>query len=313
MFNSEKIQANKITFPGIFMGVVENNNDPDRAGKVQVRILGLHSENKNKSNTDGIPTNELPWAVPAVPIAEGGTSGSGMFSVPVQGSWVALFFIGGDHNYPCYFASIAGNPKTKRPASKGFSDPDGIYPKVLNEPDWNPNARGEGELIKDTKNENREIGIEQYKSDAWDEPESPAATEYPHNAVFATHNEGIVVEYDSTPNKERYHIYHKKSGNYFEIAENGQTVFKSIDNNFEINVKDKNIAIKGNENKSIVGDQDTKIKGSENKEVVGNVDTKIGGNITETVIGELNITVTGPANIISSALVKITAPIVKLN
>ena len=40
-----------------FIGVVEDRNDPSKLGRVKVRCLGFHSEDKND-----IPTADLPWA-----------------------------------------------------------------------------------------------------------------------------------------------------------------------------------------------------------------------------------------------------------
>ena len=40
-----------------FTGVVEDRNDPSKLGRVKVRCLGLHTENKVD-----IPTADLPWA-----------------------------------------------------------------------------------------------------------------------------------------------------------------------------------------------------------------------------------------------------------
>ena len=40
-----------------FQGVVEDRLDPRKLGRVRVRILGLHTEEKDK-----IPTSDLPWA-----------------------------------------------------------------------------------------------------------------------------------------------------------------------------------------------------------------------------------------------------------
>ena len=319
----EFFKENKIGFPGIYLGVVEDDNDPNKAGRVRVRILGLHSEVKQKSNTQGIPSNELPWAIPALPVFEGATSGIGSFSVPVKGSWLAIFFIGEDHNYPVYFANIAATPKESADIAKGFNDPDGKYPTIIDEPDWNRNARNQGDLIKDIKDENRTEGIPQFRSDSWDEPESPYAAEYPNNTVIETRDGGIVIEYDSTPENERYHIYHKKTKNYFEISGDGQTVYKSYDNNFEINIKDKNIHITENLNESIGGNKDTLISGSktmkveadketnvsgdENTTLDGNVTAIIGGNELRSVGGTLNISVDGNVTISSGGNVTISS------
>ena len=40
-----------------FTGVVEDRNDPAKLGRVRVRCLGFHTEDKND-----IPTADLPWA-----------------------------------------------------------------------------------------------------------------------------------------------------------------------------------------------------------------------------------------------------------
>lgn len=219
MFKWENLQNNNTEFNGIYLGVVEDNVDPNKAGRVRVRIAGLHSENKINSEDDGIPTNGLPWAIPAVPIAEGGASGNGIFSVPVQGSWIVLFFIGGDHNNPVYFASIAGFPKTKRSSNDGFSDPSGKYPLILNEPDWAPNARNSGTIIKHT-------------TTTGPEPTSSYATQYPYNTVWNTRDNGPMFEMDATPDAERLHLYHKASDSYMLIHPNGDFVTKSTSNSY---------------------------------------------------------------------------------
>lgn len=293
MFSFDAIRENKTNFPNIYLGVVEEDNDPNKAGRVRVRILGLHSDIKKQSEVEGIPIDELPWAIPALPAFEGGTSGLGIFSVPVKGSWVALFMIGGDHNYPVYFANIAAFPKTKPDSSKGFTDPSGKYPTKTGEPDWNSNARNAGELIKDTKDGKVETGISQYKADAWDEPNSPYATVYPNNNVIECRDKGIVIEMDSTPGAERYHIYHKASGNYFEIGPDGQTVYKSYGNNFEINIQGKNIFVKENSNIHIEEDCDQNIVGDSNTQIGGNSDIMIEGNSMYNVDGKDTLIVGG--------------------
>ena len=40
-----------------FTGVVEDRQDPDKLGRVRVRCVGYHTDNKIK-----IPTADLPWA-----------------------------------------------------------------------------------------------------------------------------------------------------------------------------------------------------------------------------------------------------------
>lgn len=247
MFSHEELKTINTKFEGIYSAVVEDNNDPNKAGRVRIRIMGLHTSKKEKNDSEGIPVDELPWAIPGNPIFGGSVSGLGMSGVPVQGSIVAIFFLAGNHNHPIYFASIPGFPATQPDTSKGFSDPDGIYPEYLDEPDWNREARADGtETLKDLKDANLETF----------EPNSPSAPEYPHNIVLETPGDGIIVEYDSTPNAERYHIFHKASKAYIEIGPNGDMVMKSTGDKYEISAKGRKVFIKENDIQQIDGGLD---------------------------------------------------------
>ena len=61
----------------IYKAIVEDNTDPIKAGRVRIRVFGIHTPSKNKSETDGIPTNELPWSEPALGLFAGSVSGFG--------------------------------------------------------------------------------------------------------------------------------------------------------------------------------------------------------------------------------------------
>ena len=43
---------------GFYRGVVEDNVDPDKRGRVRARIRGIHTKTKVKSDLDGNPTEE---------------------------------------------------------------------------------------------------------------------------------------------------------------------------------------------------------------------------------------------------------------
>lgn len=88
-------------FPHIYRGVVEDNLDPLQSGRVRLRIIGIHSDNSSQ-----VPTDTLPWAIPATSIGfdGGGLRNIGHFKVPDIGSHLFIFFESGDHNFPVYFA-----------------------------------------------------------------------------------------------------------------------------------------------------------------------------------------------------------------
>jgi hypothetical protein len=222
----------------LFHAVIEDNNDPLKMGRVRVRIFGLHCQEKEISDNNGIPTDALPWAEPMLP--GNGISGLGNFIVPVNGTHVFVFFKEGKWDRPIYIGSYPGQPSEKSNPKKGFNDPDGDYPLEdhLNEPDWNRLARGiTKDTIVDVKNQNLDTTIE--------EPESFYKAEYPYNQVIETPG-GIIMEMDSTPDEERFHLYHP-SNSYLEINQNGDMVFRNSGDKWEITDGDLKTHIAGNE------------------------------------------------------------------
>ena len=280
---------------GFYRGVVEDNVDPLKAGRVRVRIHGIHTAKKVKSTTEGIPTDELPWAEPCMPIHEGSVSGFGSWAVPLQGSQVMLFFENGNLTQPRYFASMPGIPEAQEQYSTnsrattrkdGFRDPNGEYPVKgrLGEPDVHRLARGvTDQTLVTTKNQNRTVGVQTAFGGQWSEPASPYEAQYPHNHVIATHG-GITIELDSTPGSTRLHLYHP-SNSYIEIDNDGNMVVKNNTEKYEIVAGGKNIYIKQQRNLTIDEDSRKKVDGAEGIEVTGNKTESVGGTFSQTVSG----------------------------
>lgn len=87
-----------------WIGVVEDRMDPEKAGRVRVRIYGYHTDNKLL-----LPTTDLPWAIPITPITSASISGIGNTPLgPLEGTWVIGFFIdGADMQHPAIFGTIS--------------------------------------------------------------------------------------------------------------------------------------------------------------------------------------------------------------
>lgn len=96
-------------FDFIYRGVVEDNKDPAGMGRCKIRIIGLHTPVKEKTATEGIPTDELPWAYQVSGVFGGG-SGFGSWGVPLQGTHVFVFFENGNIMQPRYFGISPGIP-----------------------------------------------------------------------------------------------------------------------------------------------------------------------------------------------------------
>lgn len=89
-----------------YTGVVEDIDDPLRMGRVRVRVFGLHTDDTNL-----IPIESLPWAIVLNSTASASMSGIGFSPTGLlRGSWVRLYFLDSDNQYPVITGSFAGSP-----------------------------------------------------------------------------------------------------------------------------------------------------------------------------------------------------------
>ncbi len=82
---------------------VENNDDPEKMGRIQVRILGLHDQNKSK-----VPTASLPWAECIQSFMFARDKGIGLSTLPLIDTWVWVFLENNDFNYPIVIGTTYG-------------------------------------------------------------------------------------------------------------------------------------------------------------------------------------------------------------
>lgn len=80
---------------GFFRGLVLDNIDPLKLGRIKVNILKLF---------ENIEAENLPWAVPAMPVTSGSGADFGYLAIPEIGSFVWCFFEEGDLYQPVYFS-----------------------------------------------------------------------------------------------------------------------------------------------------------------------------------------------------------------
>lgn len=92
-----------------FFGCVEDRDDPMRLGRVKLRILGYHTDDKEQ-----LPTADLPWAMPIMPANSAGTSGIGWSPTgPVEGTWAWGFFMdGAEGQQPAFVGTINAAPES---------------------------------------------------------------------------------------------------------------------------------------------------------------------------------------------------------
>jgi hypothetical protein len=68
-----------------WVGIVEDRGDPLKVGRIRVRIIGWHTDNKSE-----LPTDKLPWAQILLP-----TNGAALIAGPKEGEWVMGYFLDG--------------------------------------------------------------------------------------------------------------------------------------------------------------------------------------------------------------------------
>lgn len=291
-----------------FAGVVEDRADPLKLGRCRVRCLGYHTEDKSV-----LPTSDLPWAHPLLPITSSGISGIGQTPLGLlEGSWVIGFFRDADTKQDAVIlGSLPGKPISTGALNAaeglGFSDPNGVYPRYAAESDVNRLARNDADnqsLILEARKTIRAASytniptgniievkdgiaeIDASAGDVWSLPENTYATEYPYGHVYESES-GHLLEFDDTPNKERILLYHH-SGTETEITAEGTKNEVNKDSTHTITEKDSKVFIKGNSDITINGRH--KIMLNADGAAGNNYDIQVGGGANVNIqVSEGNI------------------------
>ena len=274
-----------------FSGVVEDRHDPLFAGRLRVRCLGFHTDNKSE-----LPTADLPWAICIMGNGSPGISGLGHSpSFLVEGSWVWGYFRDSTgHQEPIIVGSLPGKPVSLGNPNSGFYDPNrrsdddtteeynqSVYPKEINEVDTNRLAVNDIEkehVSLTTRKADRELNLQIPTADfdevtaadgsiinasdstTWDQPEVPYKAVYPYNHVYETES-GHITEFDDSfvidengirTNHYRIHSRHT-SGTGYEIDNAGNIVNKVVADSYELIDKNSYVNIKENSDITING------------------------------------------------------------
>ena len=313
-----------------FVGVVEDRFDPQKLGRLRVRVLGVHTSDKNK-----IATADLPWASVVLPTTAAGISGLGQSpSFIVEGAWVWGYFRDGDSlmQEMVIVGTLPGKPAELGNTDSGFYDPnfrldaDGqpttisVYPKEMAEPDTNRLAVNDPEKPHSTLTARRaarleniptadfdEVGsnIAASDTDNWSQPAITYNAVYPYNHVFESES-GHIKEYDDSftidedgIRTNHYRIYERhSSGTSYEIDTAGNRIDLNMASYFNITQSDNKHYIKGNSDVTIDGRHKVFINksGIENN----NYDIQVGPNANVNIQvdnGNLNVvTKTGQFN-----------------
>ena len=289
-----------------FNGVVEDRQDPQKLGRLRVRCVGIHTDNK-----DDLPTSDLPWSQLIHPITSSGISGLG--SSPgfvVEGTWVFGYFRDGyAMQEPMVIGTLPGKPVELADVSKGFYDPNGVYPKYKDEVDTNRLATNDSanphlglELRKLTRKTGVPtadfdiVAVEDHVSteiaasdgDTWNQPDIPYQAVYPYNHVFESES-GHIMEIDDTKDHERLFTAHR-TGTSQEIDKDGNQVNIVKGDHYNIISGKSQAVIEGNSDITIGGRH--KIYINKNGEENNHYDIQIGPNASVNIQidkGDMNV------------------------
>ncbi|MCX8008236.1 MAG: phage baseplate assembly protein V [Patescibacteria group bacterium] len=312
-----------------FIGVVENREDPEKLGRVQVRIFGHHTEKK-----EDIPTDDLHWAWVIQPVSSAAINGIGDFSLGVvEGTWVVGFFMdsmscqkpvifgtigsisGGPYPYPMNQKTGFLDPgenlerRPRKPKERIYKDGEGVrlveetrtqekhlYPReehplgaTINENDINRLARAE--RLDDTI-----LFIKKTNIDKGVEAADGTVWEEPQSRYNAVYPFNKVKESESghiieIDDTKDFERLHiwHRSGSFMEIYPSGAKVEKIVKSEFSIIMGEKYEHIMNRYNLTVDGPYNLMVFNPANIIVTGDCNIRVGGTATIQAGNALNL------------------------
>ena len=190
------------------IGVVEDRHDPEKIGRVRVRWLGIHTEDKQK-----IMTKDLPWSQIVVPPTGNSIAGVGDSSNLLEGTWVIGFAKDSDLLQDWFvMGALPGmNTRTAYRGGKTSGDtvPNSTFGAIPHARAWNK-SRGDLKKIQDNYNSdipNSEKTYIDYEKGFYDPtidlrnvPYPPSAASYGNPVSGHAFTPPILPPGDITPN-----------------------------------------------------------------------------------------------------------------
>jgi hypothetical protein len=282
----------------VYRGIIEDNNSPKIDGRVQVRIFGIHSQDKTL-----VPTSTLPWAEVMQPLSFGYGTGIGITSLPRTGTWVFVILDNDNPNQPIVIGAVAGTPTEagdyELPISSRLGQSDVNDLAVPGYPDNHVIETLAGHIIEIDDN----AGNERIRICHTNGNEVLLNNEGIHVSSIKDRTEltagkfsGTVLNTFTMSVTGAIQINTSESIN---ITSNGPAIIKT--NN------DLNILANSNINISSNADTNISVDGNAKLNVVGNVNSIIHGLLDVQTTGTSNIFSTGASTLQSSGAVNITS------
>lgn len=245
----------------IYRGVVVDNKDPEKYGRVRVKLFGL---NENEA------IDNLPWAEVVQPNGFGLIGGVGLSAVLKQGTWVFVVFEEDNEQKQIVLGVATGITELRK---DGYADPDQKFPlqSVLGMSDFGQTNINDFSLdnkgLTDTTMTSHGVMFN-YQS-------SVSEDSYVDSWILRS-EKGIMVEIDDRQSLLK--ITHPE-GTYIEIKEDG-SVKLSASNNITLNTK-KDLEF------NVLGDFKVNVDGDLKWDILGNFnifcDNSLNWNVSQNV------------------------------
>jgi GH24 family phage-related lysozyme (muramidase) len=129
----------------VYYGVVEERtSDPFKLGRCRVRIVGVHTEDQTI-----LPTKDLPWAYPMMPVNSASMNGIGISPTGVvEGTWCILIFRDAACQQPIIIGTIGGIPEEEIPPTSTVVETTASGTTVLSSGDGAPVTDSSGAPVQ---------------------------------------------------------------------------------------------------------------------------------------------------------------------
>jgi len=292
---------------GRYRGIVADNDDPRRLGRVKVRLPEVLGRDMT---TDWASTGP----------SYGGLPETGHFQGLPVGTAVFVEFESGDVNRPLVTGTWWAHPKNASPEPPALTRSEG---RTCYKDDPSVGApKGEDGFVD-------AAGASQCQ------PASPllvhGGPQYPHNQVLKTKNNGITVEVDDTPGRPRVQIYLGQNiGSWLELDQDGLSVrvngkaYRLVEQDDRVHVvgsrhvgvdgdatehikQARRLVVDGEEQRSIQGQRKTFVTGEESRVNQANLTHTIIGDLTTIVLGNHKTIVAGAVDFNAAAQLALVA------
>lgn len=262
-----------------YRGIVVDNNDPEKYGRVRVKLFGLNDHEAN---------DNLPWAEVMQPTGIGLISGVGLSAILKQGTWVYVILEENNPEKPIVIGVSTGINELR---SDGFSDPDNTYPLPL--------TLGQSDFgqcnINDFSLENKGLTDTTITSHGvMFNYQTDISEDMYRDSWILRSEKGLVIEIDDLNSQLK--ITHPE-GTYVVIDKEG-SVKVSSQKNITLNAKkdlefnvlgDFKVNVDGSLKWDIMKDFNLFCNQNLNWNINQNVNTNVGQNVTEIVQGNINV------------------------